>query len=126
MSNSQDRLQQGYQITHEVVQRAIANDFDCSIENVKVEDIKKSAGAGKGEGYTCVLFALDITATVNGNEKSLQYMAKCLPAIEHRAKFVLEVKVKVTRSHQVCYKKNKGVPKYFWEWNPNILRDFAK
>ena len=99
MANSQDKLQQGCQITHEVVQKAIANDFDCSIENVKVEDIKKSAGAGKGEGYTCVLFALDITASVNGNEKSLQYMAKCLPAIEHRAKFVLEVKVKVTRSH---------------------------
>ena len=57
-NNSQDKLQQGYQITHEVVQRAIAHDFDCNIENVKVEDIKKSAGAGKGEGYTCVLFAL--------------------------------------------------------------------
>jgi hypothetical protein len=99
MANSQDKLQQGYQITHEVVQRAIANDFDCSIENVKVEDIKKSAGAGKGEGYTCVLFALDITASVNGSEKSLHYMAKCLPAIEHRAKFVTEVKVKVARSH---------------------------
>ena len=98
-NNSQDKLQQGYQITHEVVQRAIAHDFDCNIENVKVESVKKSAGAGKGEGYTCVLFALDITATVNGNEKSLQYMAKCLPAIEHRAKFVLEVKDKVTRSH---------------------------
>ena len=60
MANSQDKLQQGYQITHEVVQRAIANDFDCAIENVKVESIKKSEGAGKGEGYTCVLFALDI------------------------------------------------------------------
>ena len=81
----------GYQITSEVIQKAIANDFNCSIEHIQIQDIKKSEGAGKGEGYTCVLFALDIKAIIKGNEKSFQYMAKCLPAIEHRAKFVLEV-----------------------------------
>ena len=81
----------GYQITSEVIQKAIANDFNCSIEHIQIEDIKKSEGAGKGEGYTCVLFALDITASVDGNQKVIHYMAKCLPAIEHRAKFVLEV-----------------------------------
>ena len=91
MSNSPDKKQQGYQITDEVIQKAIANDFNCNIESIKVENIKKSEGAGKGEGYTCVLFALDITATIEGNQTSIQYMAKCLPAIEHRANFIREV-----------------------------------
>ena len=83
----------GYQITEDVIQKAIVNDYNSAIdiEDIKILDIKKSQGANKGEGYTCVLFALDIKAIIKGNEKSFQYMAKCLPAIEHRAKFVLEV-----------------------------------
>ena len=64
----------GYQITDDVIQNAIVNDYNCGIEtqDVKIEDIKKSQGANKGEGYTCSLFALDIKATIRGNEKSFQ------------------------------------------------------
>ena len=66
-----DRVQKeedGHQITHEVLQRAIAIDRNCNFEDVKVQEISKSHGSNKGENFTCVLFALDIKAIVNVSE----------------------------------------------------------
>ena len=70
-----DRVQKeedGHQITHEVLQRAIAIDRNCNFEDVKVQEISKSHGSNKGENFTCVLFALDIKAIVNVSERTTQ------------------------------------------------------
>ena len=91
MAKLQSRSNNGYQITHEVIQKAIAKDLNTCIENIMIENISNSEGAGKGEGYTCVLIAINITACNDCNQKSFKYMAKCLPAIEHRASLVREV-----------------------------------
>jgi hypothetical protein len=48
----------GYQITEEVIQRSIATDLNCNFEDVEVQEINKSLGSNKGEGLTCILFAL--------------------------------------------------------------------
>ena len=50
----------GYQITEEVIQKAISTDLNCNFEDVKVQEINKSLGSNKGEGFTCILFALGI------------------------------------------------------------------
>ena len=87
-------MQNGYQISHELLQRAIAIDQNCNLEDVKVQTISKSTGSNKGENFTCVLFALQVEATLLKEEeqaKTFHYMAKCLPANEHRAKFLTEV-----------------------------------
>ena len=113
-----DRVQKeedGHQITHEVLQRAIAIDRNCNFEDVKVQEISKSHGSNKGENFTCVLFALDIKAIVNVSEarttqqqqqlekmETFHYMAKCLPASPHRTKFLNEVVNSVTAAVGHC------------------------
>ena len=92
VANMTDTKTNGHQINKVVLAKAIAQDRKCNTKDVKVEEISKSQGSNKGENFTCVLFALDIKASVSGNKpETFQYMAKCLPANEFRAKFLQEI-----------------------------------
>lgn len=86
-----NQRENGFQITKEVLAKAVANDKHCNVADVVIESFTKTEGSNKGEGFTCVLFAVDVKAKVHGQEEEFQYMAKCMPANEFRAKMLLEV-----------------------------------
>ena len=81
--------QDGHQITVESLEIAIRNDIKA--DSVKVQSFETSAGSKKGEGYTCVIFAVEVKALVDGKEQLFHYIAKCLPANDFRAKFIVDV-----------------------------------
>lgn len=79
----------GYQISQEALEQAIKN--ETKSQNVTVKSFERSGGSNKGENFTCVMIAIEVTALVDGQEKCFHYMAKCLPANAFRAKFITEV-----------------------------------
>ena len=88
--NMEDKQKpEGYQITQKALEQAIKN--DTGSQNVKVKLFETSGGSNKGENFTCVIIAIEVTALVDYQEKCFHYMAKCLPANAFRAKFITEV-----------------------------------
>ena len=79
---------EGYQLTKENLARGIANHKNCGIEDVEIQEFSLRPGSKPGENYLCVMFAVDIEATVQGKPETFYYMAKCLPANEFRAKYL--------------------------------------
>ena len=82
-------VQDGYQISHEALEKAIKG--ETQRQNVTVLTFETSGGSNKGENFTCVMIAIEVKALVDGQEKCFHYMAKCLPANAFRAKFITEV-----------------------------------
>lgn len=78
----------GYQITHELLAKAIAKDHDCTENEVVVQDFSMAEGSNLGENFTCVMKAVEVSAKVKGVKKTLNYMVKCVPAMEYRAQFL--------------------------------------
>ena len=81
--------QDGHQITLDSLEKAIKNYIKSN--SVKVRSFETSAGSKQGEGYTCVIFAVKVKAIVDGKEQLFHFIAKCLPANNFRAKFIVDV-----------------------------------
>ena len=89
MADKEQKYYDGYQISQEALEQAIKN--ETKSQNVTVKSFERSGGSNKGENFTCVMIAIEVTALVDGQEKCFHYMAKCLPANAFRAKFITEV-----------------------------------
>jgi hypothetical protein len=88
---AENQSENGYQITKAHLSKAIAADKKCQVEEIVIEDISKTDGCNKGENFTCVLFAVEIKATIKGQSETLNYMVNCMPLNEFRAKFLTDV-----------------------------------
>jgi hypothetical protein len=88
---SESMREDGYQITNALLAKSIATDKKCKVEDIVIEELSKSKGSNKGENFTSLLFAVDIKAKVKGQSETFNYMIKCLPPNEVRAKELTEV-----------------------------------
>jgi hypothetical protein len=90
---SESQREDGYQITKALLAKSIAIEKECTVDEVVIEEFSTSGGSNKGENFTCVLVAVDIKASVKGQSETFNYMIKCLPSSELRAKRLTEVSI---------------------------------
>ena len=88
---AEQKKKEGYQITKENLSLGIAKNRNCDVDDVTIKDFSINAGSNKGENFTCVIYAVDIDATIKGKPETFHYIAKCLPANEFRAEWLNEV-----------------------------------
>ncbi len=63
-------------LTDEVMTSAVAKDLGAHPVDVRVDRVEVTGGAAEGENYQCVLKMVRVTATVRGERKERNYVAK--------------------------------------------------
>ncbi len=60
-------------------QAAVAREHGVPTENVSISDISMKPGSKKGDGFMCLITAIDFEATVDGEKLRKSYIAKYAP-----------------------------------------------
>ncbi len=65
-------------------QNGVSNEYSVDINSVTIKDLKVSPGSKKGDGYACLIAALDFEAEVGGRIYEKHYIAKYADDDERR------------------------------------------
>ena len=88
-----------HRITEDIVAASMARDLGVAADDVVVKDFKVSEGSNRGDNYACEMKAIDVEATVKGEDVERHYMAKCYPMAEFRVTGLKEARMSVPISH---------------------------
>lgn len=54
----------------------MSNEHSVPVDSVTIENLKVSPGSKKGDGYACLIAALDFIAIIKGQKYEKHYIAK--------------------------------------------------
>ena len=105
-------------VSEVVLKKAVASDFGLEDHlHVTVLDMKVSLGAKKGDNFVCVMKAVEAKVLIKGEkeERTVHYMAKCMPTNELKASFIQEVNFALKNDEhfkfRIIFAKVKGFTK---------------
>lgn len=78
------------EITEELLKKVVAEDLGVNEDEVNILSHTTEAGCGVGDGFSCEIKRIKTKAAVNGDEKSLSYIAKLVPE-DVRGDFIRKV-----------------------------------
>ena len=67
-------------VTNEMLQEAIAKEFNVPMDDVTVDSVDMKPGSNKGDGFACEIGAATVQTTIKGQgKKELDYICKFIP-----------------------------------------------
>lgn len=80
------------EITEEILRKVVAEDLVVKEDEVEIISHTFETGSSVGDGFTCEIRRVKVQATVAGDDKSLNYIAKMVPD-DFRGDFIKNVKI---------------------------------
>ena len=85
---------QEHNLTNSILQKGVASYKSVNVEDVEIVDFKVTPGSNKGDNFSCIMGAVEITAKVKGGqEEILNWMAKMMPQTEMKKEFIEDSKM---------------------------------
>lgn len=78
-------------VSNAILVQCVANKEKVGPKEVEFLKADFSTGSKPEEGYVCDLIAVDLVASIHGQEKELHFMVKTLPKFSYKQKFAKEI-----------------------------------
>ena len=90
-----------YDISKDFLIRAISRKNGVEPEKIKIDSVKVKSGSNFGEGFMCILLAIDVKATLEKEILDFNFMAKCLADIPYLLEFAKDVRTTTNLSKMI-------------------------